>query len=142
MIIDFQTFMPVLKYGIVSSALAAIIATESEGVTKNPLPRIMFRSPSPEIDKIWWFFYRNRSQKIFWGRLEIKYAHTEQGITNMYTTKEFSQVYWNAWNKKLNLPSLAAPKSGPFSPYNMLTKSLAYLFQSNKLKSVIVQESI
>lgn len=28
-------------------ALAAIIATESEGVTKNCLPRIMFLSPSP-----------------------------------------------------------------------------------------------
>lgn len=44
----FQTFGPVLKYGMAFSALAAIIATESEGVTKNPLPRIMFLSPSPK----------------------------------------------------------------------------------------------
>lgn len=44
----FLTFGPLLKYGIASCALAAMIATESEGVTKNPLPRIMFLSPSPE----------------------------------------------------------------------------------------------
>lgn len=43
----FQTFGPDLKYGMAFSALAAIIATESEGVTKNPFPRIMFLSPSP-----------------------------------------------------------------------------------------------
>lgn len=36
-----------LKYGIASCALAAMIATESEGVTKKLLPKIMFLSPSP-----------------------------------------------------------------------------------------------
>lgn len=40
-------------------------------------------------------------------------------------------------SEQLNIPSLAAPKSGPFSPYIMLTKSLAYLFQVDKFKPVI-----
>ena len=38
------------------------------------------------------------------------------------------EVHWH-------VPSLAAPKSGPFSPYIMSTNSFAYLFQINKLKS-------
>jgi hypothetical protein len=37
-----------LKYGIASFALAAITATESEGVTKKLDPKIIFLSPSPE----------------------------------------------------------------------------------------------
>uniref|UniRef100_A0A7C9CDK9 Uncharacterized protein n=1 Tax=Opuntia streptacantha TaxID=393608 RepID=A0A7C9CDK9_OPUST len=65
-----KPLIPSWKYGIASCAFAAIIATESDGVTKKLLPRIMFLSPSP---------------------------------------------------------SLAAPKSGPFSPYIRSTKSLAYV---------------
>lgn len=42
-----HTLGPDWKYGIASWALAAIIATESDGVTKKLLPRIMFLSPSP-----------------------------------------------------------------------------------------------
>lgn len=45
------TLGPLRKYGMASCALAAIIATESEGVTKKPLPRIIFLSPSPNNDK-------------------------------------------------------------------------------------------
>merc|ERR1719261_1636477 len=40
-------FKPDLKYGMHSCALAAIIATESDGVTKKLFPKIMLRSPSP-----------------------------------------------------------------------------------------------
>lgn len=43
-----STLTPFLKYGIASLALAAITATESEGVTKKLLPKIIFLSPSPE----------------------------------------------------------------------------------------------
>ena len=42
-----KPFKPDLKYGIQSTALAAMMATESLGVTKKLLPRIMLRSPSP-----------------------------------------------------------------------------------------------
>lgn len=48
MLQKFPTFGPLWKYGIAFCAFAAIIATESEGVTKNSLPRIIFLSPSPE----------------------------------------------------------------------------------------------
>lgn len=43
-----STLTPFLKYGTASLALAAITATESEGVTKKLLPKIIFLSPSPE----------------------------------------------------------------------------------------------
>lgn len=41
------TLGPARKYGIASCALAAMIATESEGVTKNLFPKTIFLSPSP-----------------------------------------------------------------------------------------------
>lgn len=40
-------FRPLLKYGMASLAYAAMMATLSEGVTKNLDPRIMLRSASP-----------------------------------------------------------------------------------------------
>ena len=47
------------------------------------------------------------------------YANKESGNTSDQSLYLF---------KSSNIPSLAAPKSGPFSPYIMSTKSLAYLF--------------
>lgn len=58
------TFGPLWKYGIAFCAFAAIIATESDGVTKNSLPRIMFLSPSPE--KIYQIYYINRGLQKKW----------------------------------------------------------------------------
>jgi len=53
-----------LKYGIASFALAAITATESEGVTKKLVPKIIFLSPSPEEK----FKYKNIIKETHKGR--------------------------------------------------------------------------
>mmetsp|Transcript_32448 Transcript_32448/g.45225 ORF Transcript_32448/g.45225 Transcript_32448/m.45225 type:complete len:227 (-) Transcript_32448:268-948(-) len=42
-----QPFKPSLKYGMHSWALSTMIASESDGVTKNFFPKIMFLSASP-----------------------------------------------------------------------------------------------
>lgn len=91
------TLGPARKYGIASCALAAMIATESEGVTKNLFPKTIFLSPSPVRKKNYYSNYAKRTRTIerCMSTIIPSLAAPKSGPSSRYmtSTKSFAYLY-------------------------------------------------